>query len=542
MIQFERLILKEDSESPLYLKLADALRAALAAGEVSAGERLPSVRRLSEALRLNPATAAAAYRILEQEGWVAARAGSGVYALQRRAGAGTAAETSGPSAAGGSTPFGAGVRRGGLRGRDGSGSAAAAAAGATAVAGEASALLELSQGRVVVPQGVLDLAAGTPSPALFPVQEFKGILDEVLDRDGGWAFGYQDSAGWEPFRRTLGTYAAEVLGIRSDAEDIRVVSGAQQGIDLTAKALLRPGDAVLTEGPTYRGATAAFWSRGADTAAVHFAEEGVDLAAWERAVRALRPRLVYLIPRYQNPTTRCWDAPALRFLLDLAEQHDFHILEDDLLSDLHYGAAPEPATLKSMDRHDRVIYVRGFSKVLLPGLRLGMLILPRKLRRAFEAAKRTSDISTDGFVQRAAELYLRRGLHRGRIEALRSHYGAVYRRMLSAAERRLGPLGCRRQAPEGGLHLWIRLPAPLRAEALYREALARGAAIVPEAVYGTGAGAPDRHVRLSFASLTAEEAERGVGIVADALAELTEQAGTAKAGDDRSGPQVRPLL
>jgi DNA-binding transcriptional MocR family regulator len=232
----------------------------------------------------------------------------------------------------------------------------------------------------------------------------------------------------------------------------------------------------------------------------------------------------------------------MRELLALAQRHDFYVLEDDLLSDLSYGSRSSPTCLKAIDDHDRVIYVRSFSKVLMPGLRLGVLVSPRRLRERFEAAKRATDIATDGLVQRALELYLRRGMHAGRLEFLRGHYGEVYAAAKTAAEASLLPLGASFDPPGGGLHLWLHLPEGVTGSALRAATLARGAALVPEAVYG-GAGnladgparqASDAHVRLSFASLSAEDARRGVGLVAAALADILD-------GGSRPG-QFRTLL
>ncbi len=497
-MRIDTIRIDHDTESPLYLKLADALRRAIRSGEAQVGERLPSVRRLSDAAGVNPATAVAAYRILEREGWVAARAGSGVYVRDDGSG-GTAGR----------------IRSEENDNRDLRREAS----------GDAADLADLAAGRVLVREGVLDLAAGAPSPALFPAAEFKSIVNEVLDRDGGWAFGYQESAGWAPFRGALAEYLLSAHGVAAELEDIRVVSGAQQGIDLAAKALLGPRDAAAVEEPTYRGALAVFWSRGAETLGVRLDRDGMDLGELERVLRERSVRLVYAIPRYQNPTTISWTEERMRGLLALAKKYDFYVLEDDLLSDLSYGVRREPTCIKAIDAEDRVIYVRSFSKVLMPGLRLGVLVTPRRLRDRFEAAKRATDIATDGLVQRALELYLRRGLHEDRLAFLRRHYGAVYAAATDAAERLLSPLGASFDRPDGGLHLWVRLGG-VTGTSLRAAALARGAALIPEAVYGGGEGArrgegvSDAHVRLSFASLSAEEAERGIGIVAAALAEL----------------------
>ncbi len=506
MIQIKKFIINNETEGPLYLKLADALRRAIVSGEVLPGERLPSIRRLADGIKVNTATVVAAYRILEREGWLEARAGSGVYVGLKLPARGPDA----PDGPRGNPEASANIMDDGL--------------------------WDLSQGRLVIPSGVLDLAAGNPAPDLFPVDDFKLLMNEVLDRDGAAAFGYQESAGWAPFRDALALYASTALGIQAGAGDIRVISGAQQGLDLAAKALLGPNDAAAVEDPTYRGAEAVFWSRGAATIPVAMDAEGMDLARLEAALLRRRTPLVYVIPRYQNPSTRCWSRERMEALLRLANRHGFYILEDDLLSDLYFGPAPAPGTLKSMDRHDRVIYIRGFSKVLMPGLRLGMLIVPPPLRRPFETAKRASDIATDGLAQRTVELYLRRGYDRQRMAFLRSHYGLVYAEAVRQAQARLEPLGASFPEPGGGLHLWIRLPSSVTATRLHHEALRRGAAVIPSGIYGNGPLNRDDHIRLSFASLKPESVAAGIRIVAEALDNLLAEP------DNPTGFTARPFL
>ncbi|GAB1483421.1 PLP-dependent aminotransferase family protein [Treponema sp.] len=478
-MRIDTIVLETDTENPLYLKLAEALKRAILSGNAEAGERLPSVRRLSDAVGVNPATVVAAYRILEKEGYVLARAGSGIYVRGKSQG--------------------------------------------DAEKAEAEALAELNSEHILLAPGTIDMAALAPSPDLFPVDAFKILVNEVLERDGGYAFGYQESSGWPPLRHALAQYLQRSQNIIVDGSDLSVISGAQQGIDLCAKALLSPQDVVVVEAPTYRGALAVFWSRGAETIGLPLEAEGLDLDALENICKKKAPRLVYVIPRYQNPTTISWRNSRMQGLLDLASRYDFRILEDDLLSDLYYGERREPSCLKAMDTEDRVIYIRSFSKVLMPGLRLGVLVPPRSLRFRFEAAKRASDIATDGLVQRTLELYLSRGYHNSRLDFLRSHYGAIYAQTLNACQKYLLPLGVSFDAPEGGLNLWVRLPEPIRGSALRAAALERGVALVNEAVYGQDPQAKDEHVRISFASLSASDAEQGIRLIAEALGSLQTQ-------------------
>lgn len=470
-MNFAHLVLNEDSENPLYLQLADKLRQIINMGDVTDGERLPSIRRISHTMQVNPATVVAAYRILEQEGWVRSRPGSGVYACRKPQQAGTDLS-------------------------------------------ESMLWANLSYHHVNE-QNYIDMAAGTPSPDMFPVVPFKSILNEVLDRDAGWAFEYQKIAGWEPFRKTLSTYAEEILQISVDPSHIWAVSGAQQGIDLTAKALLHPGDRVIVEAPTYRGALAAFWSRGADTIALKLGEDGMDMLELEKRIRQTSPRLLYIQSRFQTPTTFSWGQTKLQTLLDLAGRYNFYILEDDLLSDLYFFSKPEPLNLKSIDHTDRVLYIRGFSKVLLPGLRLGMLIIPDSLQPLYEQAKQSTDIATDGFLQRAVDLYLQQEHHKSRMDELRMYYGTLYSQILQESKQHLEPLGSSIHACQGGLHLWVRLPSGISSSQLFTEALREGLRFMPGEAFND-----KEHIRISFACLSSDKASEGISRLAALLSKL----------------------
>jgi DNA-binding transcriptional MocR family regulator len=470
-MKYENLMLNENNENPLYLQVADRLRHAIIRGEVIDGERLPSIRRLSHALKVNPATIVAAYRILEQEGWIRSRPGSGVYVRHKKNFADLSLSET--------------------------------------------AIRSSLNYQHVTDGSCLDLAAGTPSPALFPVAEFKTILNKVLERDAGWAFEYQHSAGWEPFRHTLSKYAEEILHISADPSAIWVVSGAQQGIDLTAKALLHPGDRVILEAPTYRGALGAFWSRGADTIALTIHQTGMDMELLEKWIEETSPRFIYIQSRFQTPTTYSWGRDELYRLLELANIYDVYILEDDLLSDLYFDTPPAPLNLKSIDQHNRVIYVRGFSKLLLPGLRLGLLIVPPALQNVYEQAKQSSDIATDSFMQRAVDLYLSEEHHKKRMDDLRRRYNSLYTQMFSAVSLYLLPLGCAVHPCNGGLHLWLSLPEGVKSADVYIKALEAGLRIMPGEAFQDPS-----HIRLSFACIEIDKIDEAVSRLAQSLREI----------------------
>jgi DNA-binding transcriptional MocR family regulator len=479
--------LDRSADTPLYIQLADSLREAIASGAYPAGGRLPAVRPLAGKLDLNPSTVVAAYRILEQEGRLRTRPGSGVYV-----------ETGGAAAEG----------------------------------GPAGPALEPATGAAGRPPVRIDLAAAAPPAGRFPIGDIKRLMNEVLDRDGGAAFEYQESGGYRPLRAAAADHFAAAHGFRPDVADIHIVSGAQQGIDLAAKALLAPGDWALTENPSYRGAVDVFWSRGARVEGLEIGPGGVDPDELAAAALRRRPKLFYLMPCFQTPTTVSYTPEVRRAVLASAAAADFYLVEDDSFSDLAYAPAPggfRPFPLKAEDAAGRVLYIKSFSKILMPGLRLACLVAPAALRQRIERAKLSSDLSSNGFLQRMLELYLSRGDHERHAERLRAAYGE--RRDLAVAA--LAPLvrrGARCSSPAGGLHLWLELPPDVAARDLQAYARGAGCALQREAAYRWTAG-PDRHLRLSYA--VAEPADFAAG--ADILAE----------GIDRlraAGPQAPQAL
>ena len=463
-----------------YERLARSIARRIESGELEPGSKLPSVRSLAAWNAVNPSTVVAAYRVLEREGLVEPRAGSGMYVAPE------------PGAATADEEFGA--RPGTAPGRAGPTGTELDAPGAAPV----------------------DLATASPSPERFPTEAFKALLAEVLDRDGGYAFDYQESAGWPPLREAVADWLAETQGIRADPRDVIVVSGAQQGVDLCARALLAPGDRALVEDPAYRGGASAFAARGASVEALELDPDGLDPDALARVAERRPFRLVSCIPRFQNPSTISWSEERKRALLEFAAARDVFVLEDDHVSDLAYSGAPGPS-LKALDRDDRVVYVKSFSKILMPGLRLAALVAPPRLRAALSRAKRDADVGTGGLAQRALELYLRRGLHRAHLESLKAEYGALYRAALEGLAR-LAPAGVRVAPPGGGLSLWVELPPGSPASALAARSKAAGVLVSPERSFRRPSpAAQDRHLRLSFAAVDGAALERGLRILATLL-------------------------
>lgn len=463
--EFVSIQLTKSTKVSLYVQLYDKLRELIISGKLSYGYLLPPIRKLAALLHVNPGTVVNAYKLLEQNGYIFSRTGSGSYVAE--------------IPVNGDTEY------------------------LPAAENEAEFLPPVT---VHIAQNCLDFATVMPPPDLLPIDDFKNVLIEVLDRDQGNAFSYQDSQGFAPLRQSIAAYLKE-QGIKAQADNVQIISGAQQGIDIVAKTVLSYGDYVFTENPTYPGAIAAFRSRGAKIVEISMESDGINIQELEAKIRSFRPKLLYVMANIQNPTGYSYSLAKRNRLLGLARRYNAMVLEDDYISELDVADVPL-APLKALDRDQRVIYLKSFSKIFMPGLRLAFLLMPPSMVAKVLTSKHNSDISTSGLTQRAFDLYLRKGIWQGHIAAIRRIYLERYQTTLAALEEFLPPaVTCHR--PRGGLTCWLALPEGVSAEQVVQTAEEKGVLLTPGTAFFPR-HAPDRFIRLSFAVACSEEILQGV--------------------------------
>lgn len=359
---------------------------------------------------------------------------------------------------------------------------------------------------------VISFAGGLPSPRTFPVAEFEAACARVLRDDAAGALQYAASEGYGPLREQV----AAMLAWRVDASQIIITTGSQQALDLAAKVLIDAGSRILVETPTYLGALQAFAPMQPQVSGVASDEEGVDIVALHAAQAAgVPPRFLYVLPNFQNPSGRLMSESRRAALSHTAAELGLPLIEDNPYGDLWFDAPP-PAPLTA--RHpEGCLYLGSFSKVLAPGLRLGYLVAPTSLLPKLLQAKQASDLHSPGFNQRVVAEVMKDGFLERHVPRMRTLYKAQRDAMLAALQRHM-PEGVRWNHPEGGMFLWARLPAGVDATALLPRALARGVAFVPGAAFY--AGATDKQtLRLSFATASAENIERGIATLAAVIRE-----------------------
>ncbi|MET9736213.1 PLP-dependent aminotransferase family protein [Streptomyces sp. NPDC006458] len=359
---------------------------------------------------------------------------------------------------------------------------------------------------------VINFAGGLPAPELFDREGIATAFREVLERTPGQALQYSTTEG-EPVLRTALAHRITGRGLPTAADDLLVTTGSQQALSLLATALLDPGDTVLVEDPCYLAALQVFGLAGARIVGVPTDADGVDPQVLAELVARERPKLLYTVPTFQNPTGRTMPADRRAAVAAVAARHGLWIVEDDPYGELRYDGAPQPWIAAHAEAADRTVLLGSFSKIMAPGLRLGWLRAPAALRRACAVAKQAADLHTPTLNQLAAARYL--DVLDAHVARVRTVYGERRDAMLAALPGAL-PEGSAWNRPEGGMFLWARLPASYDTAALLPEVVRHDVAYVPGAPFY--ASDPDRStLRLCFVTQTPDEIREGLGRLARGL-------------------------
>lgn len=361
---------------------------------------------------------------------------------------------------------------------------------------------------------VLSFAGGLPAPELFPVDAIAEAHAEVLANEGQAALQYSTTEGFGPLREWVQQHLSK-RGIRVGLDQVIITNGSQQGIDLVGRAFLNPGDTVLVESPSYLAALQAFSGCEVTFAPVKGDDEGMDIADAERVFAASPPRLVYLVPEFQNPRGTTLSIERRRALVALCQAHRVPILEDNPYGELRFrGVTPPP--LAALDETGIVVHLGTFSKTLAPGMRIGWLVGPKDVVRAITILKQAADLHTATLAQRAAAALLRRFDYDAHLATLRRAYGERCVAMLGALERHMPP-GTRWTTPDGGLFVWAELPQGLSADDLFADALREKVAFVPGSAFFPEAPRQET-MRLNYSNRSPAWIEEGMSRLGRVLA------------------------
>lgn len=361
---------------------------------------------------------------------------------------------------------------------------------------------------------IISFAGGLPSADSFPTAEIRRILDQIGDAFTG-LLQYATTEGYPPLREFIAAWVAD-RGIQATPDEVAILTGSQQGIDLACKALLDPGDVVLVERPTYLTALQVIRMYQARAVAVECDDDGMIPEALAEALRLHRPRMIYLVPTFRNPSGETWSVERRRMVAQKAAEAGVVIIEDDPYGVLRYDGEPLPA-VKSFDQAGNIICLGSFSKIISPGLRVGYAVAESELLRKLVVGKQTTDVHSSNLSQYIVDAFCRSEAFAAHIETIRARYREKRDRMLSAMAEHF-PAQARWTRPQGGLFTWVTLPEGISTTQLLERAVEQKVAFIPGTPFFCD-GSGDNTMRLNFSNATFEQIDVGIARLGATLKE-----------------------
>ncbi|HOA15452.1 MAG TPA: PLP-dependent aminotransferase family protein [Bacillota bacterium] len=371
-------------------------------------------------------------------------------------------------------------------------------------------ILKLTQG-----SDIISFGGGFPSPQSFPVEEMKLFNDELLAKYGKEILQYGTTEGFAPLRERLAKDASR-FGIMASKENVLLTTGAQQVIDLMAKALLDKGDVVLVENPTFLAALNVFKMYEARIIGVDTDDNGIITEDLERKIKEHRPKMLYIIPNFQNPTGITTSLERRRDIMEACGKAGVPLLEDDPYCLVRFEGEEIPATA-SFDKWGTAVYASSFSKTVSPGIRLGYAIAPKDIMAKLVVGKQTTDVCSNNLAQRAVYEFIESGRFYEHIKDIVSEYRPKRDLMLKAMDESF-PRGTKRNKPMGGLFLWAKLPKGLNSEEMLRPAIEKAkVAYIPGSPFYIDPSMGKDEMRLNFTNATQEQIKEGIKRLGDVL-------------------------
>ena len=488
------ILLDRKSSKPIYLQIRDRISRLIKSGALQTGERLPSIRSLAEKLQVNKLTILEAYSILEADGVVFARQGSGYFINQKNLLSSNMKSTFAP------------------------------AQNVIIPDGVGSSFFEIHVSAIKAQNqaGMINLSYGLPRPP----QDIGLIGRRALNKSVDNLFAYDSPQGNLTLRRQVAQMLVQ-KGLEVTSENLIITNGSEQGLSLAMNYYLQRDDWVIVEAPTYHGAIALLENIGAKIIGIPMNAEGMNLELLEKYLESHRPKLIYTISTLHNPTAITTTQSHRQQLLALAEKYQCPILEDNAYEGLNFDIETEnelesvPPPIKAIDKQDLVNYIGTFSKTLIPGLRVGYMVVTGDKYQALLEQKLLNDVHTSNFSQAIVSEYLASGHYRRHRKKLQSENLLSLNIMLQAMERYF-PEEAKWTVPQGGLFLWVQLPekisiAEIRSQAVKENVLfASGSAFFPNKQ-----GYPA--MRLSFSNVSESEIDLSVSILGRLLKKYLEK-------------------
>lgn len=359
---------------------------------------------------------------------------------------------------------------------------------------------------------IISLAAGNPAPESFPIEDIRRLSAEIFEQKPVKALQYGITEGYTPLRYALKEHMKTRFNCNGENDDLIIVSGAQQGIELTCKVLCNEGDTVICENPSFIGALNAFRSYNVNLCGVEMEQDGLNLESLETALKTQKKvKLIYLIPTFQNPTGITMSLAKRKAVYELAKKYSVMILEDNPYADLRFDGE-DIACIKSFDTEGLVIYCGSFSKILSAGMRVGYVFAPVNVIQKLVVAKQVSDVHTNMFFQILTHRFITEcnlAQHIKKIQQIYKHKSSL---MMSGIEQHMSS-EITFIRPQGGLFLWCSLPKSIDMIDYCKRAAASGVAVVPGSAFTANSTDYCNSIRLNYSTPTDDKIVRGMEIL-----------------------------
>ena len=445
---------REDNQTPYYAQIAESFRSMIDSGKIIAGRKLPTNRELAALLSIDRSTAARAYAELTRLGYLESHVGRGSFA-RKPLNAGSTVAVSESEAVDWTRKFSRANQ----------------------------SIYDIFRSETETYEWKPDLisfAGGIPSFDSYPTEDFESILGAIMEENRARGlFEYSPAEGHPSLRRQV-LFHLRRTESPAQQEELLIVSGSQQGIDIVSSVFVDPGDRVVMEDPSYLWGGCSFKNRQAECLPTPMDDEGIRLDVLESHLKRYRPKLIYVIPNFQNPTGLTMSLERRVALLALAGQYQVPILEDDFVGDLRYEGERLPS-LRALPGGDKIVIHQGtFSKALCPALRLGWLVAPQEVLGRLILAKRASNLSTNSLSQIFLAEFLAKGLLEDHLKSVRETYKRRRDTMLTELNRAFGTnKGITWSKPEGGMFIWMQLPEGHSTKELLLHARDRNVSFAP---------------------------------------------------------------
>lgn len=487
-----RININRNSDTPVYLQIKNQLRDMIISGQLPPGHILPTERSLCQLLEVNRTTVVKAYHELKADGLAEARVGRGTS---------VSARTAKCSLAGagrfGKVPWYQYFNEGPELGEN----------------HIISDIMDINCNKDIV-----SFSGGLPDPELYPLDELDMLHEKLLRTHKGQLLLHSPVEGIQQLRSAISSFMRS-KNIEANPRDIMILSGSQQGLDYIARVFLKPGDTVILEEPSFFGAIQIFRAAGAKVIGIPTDSQGMRTDILESLIQRYKPKFIYTLPTFQNPSGMVMSLDRRYELLNLSYKYRTPIVEDDPYGDLRYAGRALPS-LKALDSCEHVIYLSTFSKVLSIGLRIGWIAAPQEIIRKFAWLKQMTDLHANTPGQYLISEFLTDGHYQKHLDRILKDYGRKLELMDSALAEYGGSLVSWNK-PEGGYYIWCRLPEYITNSRLVSKAAEKGVSYLPGEVCYPDGTQGESFMRLNFTFTAPEKIAPGIKGLMEALTEVS---------------------